>query len=126
EGGTTYSGSVTSTDYQVILGTAGFTLSGTNTSDLFSIIMLDPSGAITTGQTYSSAASRSGWTYNLPGGDIWSANTGQANTDINFTNVTHDVANKTITADFSGTVRDNNGAGNVHTITEGNFSATYQ
>ena len=107
-----------------------FIIQGSNASgsDLFVIALVDLSGTINSGETYSTSATIANaaiFNYDLPSPltDTYSADPGQTGVTMIFTVTTHIVATKTITGTFSGTAK--NSAGQIITITAGTFKGTY-
>lgn len=102
--------------------------SNANGSDYFAVILVDISGAINNGETYSTSATVTNaalFNYDLPAPvtETYSADPSTTGVSMTFTVTNHNVATKTITGTFSGTAK--NTAGQTITITAGTFTATY-
>jgi hypothetical protein len=100
---------------------------GSNSTDDISITLIDVSGSIQNGETYSTSATMTNsasFAYIInAGADQLTAQPGMAGITVTFTVSTHNVATKTITGTFQGTVKD---AANVtKTISGGQFTAVY-
>lgn len=107
-----------------------FAIQGSNAigSDLLIISLVDFSGTINNGETYSTSAIASNsavFSYDLPAPlvDTYEANPTVTGAAITFTVTSHNTATKTITGTFSGTAK--NSAGQTINITGGTFTGTY-
>ena len=128
-GSTTYQGVVSSAQLQVIGGLfATFSFSGTNANSetlIFSIV--DFAGGITANETYSSnntTGNSSGFIFNIPSGEIYTADNNSTNVNMTFKVTSHNTATKTIQGTFSGTALTSSNA--VVTVSNGQFKGTYQ
>jgi hypothetical protein len=107
-----------------------FVLQGSNASgsDFLAIILVDISGTINNGETYSTSATLTNaalFNYDLPSPltDTYSADPSTTGFVMTFTVTTHNVGTKTITGTFSGTAK--NSAGQTININTGTFTGTY-
>lgn len=129
---TTYQGQTDDAQLNAAGTTVIFTILGSNSagSDAFTLALIDVSGTINNGETYSTSSlltNAAGFSYDLAASancaDTYAADPTVSGVTMVFTVTSHNVATKTITGTFTGTAK--NLAGGTMTITSGTFRGTY-
>jgi hypothetical protein len=125
QGATLYQGSTDNASLTAVGPFTTYSYIGSNANETLIFSLIDLAGGIGI-ESYNSASStgnNAAFIFNFTGGDIWTADPSIAGTSVIFTVTSHNTTTKTISGNFSGTVKD--ASNNVRTITSGTFSGTY-